>query len=275
MPSTVVHVAFGLLVAAAVLGPYLDRRALLVVAAAVVAVDLDAATSLVLESTHRALFHTALVPLFAAVYLYAETRLSERSLVRERYGDRGVRVAWATIAAVVVSAIGLDMTNPNGVNLLYPLHDQFYAFDGAANVSTRAGPQQSFVEFRTATPEPSGGGGSGSTRVDVGAQGSTDDYRVGSGVNPDEGAESPDTRRVFPVVFRGWQLLLVLGSVVGLAARFRLAPDGPDAPPADGAGADAPRPAVRRVDGSTTDDGGPGTDSDGEPPPDPEDGGDP
>jgi hypothetical protein len=56
VPSTVVHVAFGLLVAAAVLGPYYDRRALLAVAAAVVFIDLDAVTSLLLESTHRALF---------------------------------------------------------------------------------------------------------------------------------------------------------------------------------------------------------------------------
>ena len=274
MPSTVVHVAFGLLVAAAVLGPHLDRRALLVAAAAVIVVDLDAATSLLLESTHRALFHTALIPLFASVYLYAETRLSERSLIRERYGDYGVRVAWATIAAVVVSAIGLDMTNPNGVNLLYPLHDQFYAFDGAANVSTRAGPQQSFVEFETATPEPGGGDGGG-TQVDVGAQGSTDDYRVASGVNPDAGQESPGARRVFPVVFRGWQLLLVLGSVVGLAARFRLAPDGPGTASADEDAEDAPRPAVRRVEGSTADGGGPATDSDEDPPPDPDVGGEP
>ncbi|WP_254832038.1 metal-dependent hydrolase [Haloglomus salinum] len=224
MPSTVVHVAFGLLVAAAVLGPYFDRRALLAVAAAVVFVDLDTVTSLALESTHRALFHTVLIPLFAATYLYAETHLGERSLVRERYGDRGVRVAWAAIAAVVVSAIGLDLTNPAGVNLLYPLHDQFYAFDGAANYSSQAGFQQSFVEIGTATPEPSGGGGGGA-RVDVGGQGSTRDYHVGSGIDPDKGREPKDVRRVFPVVFRGWQLLLVVASVIGLTVRARLSPE--------------------------------------------------
>jgi membrane-bound metal-dependent hydrolase YbcI (DUF457 family) len=259
VPSTVVHVAFGLLVAAAVLGPYFDRRALLAVAGALVLVDLDTVTSLLLESTHRALFHTALIPLFAATYLYAETRLAERSLLRERYGDRGVRVAWAAIAAVVVSGIGLDLTNPAGVNVLFPLHDQFYAFNGAANVSTDAGFRQSFVEIRTATPEPSGGGGGGGgTRVDVGGQGSTGDYHVGSGVNPDKGREPKDVRRVFPVVFRGWQLLLVVASVVGLTVRARLSPGVEVAEtspvPAD-PGSDA-RPAVRRVDGERGDDGG-------------------
>ncbi|WP_254823608.1 metal-dependent hydrolase [Haloglomus halophilum] len=266
MPSTVVHVAFGLLVAAAVLGPYFDRRALLAVAAAVVFVDLDTVTSLVLESTHRALFHTVLLPLFAATYLYAETRLGERSLVRERYGDRGVRVAWAAIAAVVVSGIGLDLTNPAGVNILYPLHDQFYAFDGAANYSTRAGFQQSFVEVGTATPEPSGGGGGGGARVDVGGQGSTRDYHVGSGIDPDKGREPKDVRRVFPVVFRGWQLLLVVASVVGLTIRARLSPEVAMAEttpvPAETDG-DA-EPAVRRVDDASDDTDPDSTDSPGD-----------
>jgi hypothetical protein len=176
-------------------------------------------------------------------------------LLRERYGDRGVRVAWAAIAAVVVSAIGLDLTNPAGVNLLYPLHDQFYAFDGAANVSSRAGAQQSFVEFSTPTAEPDGGS-SGGTRVDVGAQGSTQDYHVGSGVDPDKGPESKDTRRVFPLVFRGWQLLLVVASAVGLTVRSRLgdavvvAETDPVGVTDDG----EPRPAVRRVAATEADD---------------------
>lgn len=222
VPSTVVHVAFGLLVAAAMLGPYFDRRSLAVVAAALVVVDLDTVTSLLLESTHRALFHTLLIPLFAAIYLYAETELSERSLLRERYGDRGIRVAWAAIAAVVISGIGLDLTNPAGVNLLYPLYDQFYTFDGAVNYSARAGVRQSFVDVSTATPEASGSGGG--TRIDPGSKGSTRDYHVGSGVNPDKGPETRETRRIFPLVFRGWQLHLVLASVVGLAVRSRLSP---------------------------------------------------
>jgi inner membrane protein len=265
VPSTVVHVAFGLLVAAAVLGPYYDRRALLAVAAAVVFVDLDTVTSLLLESTHRALLHTGLIPLVAATYLYAETRLSERSLLRERYGDRGVRVAWAAIAAVVVSAIGLDLTNPAGVNLLYPLHDQFYAFDGAANVSSRAGAQQSFVEFSTPTPEP-GGGSSGGTRVDVGAQGSTQDYHVGSGIDPEKGPESKSTRRVFPVVFRGWQLLLVVASVAGLTVRSRLGGEVAVAgtEPVAVGGDDGARPAIRRVE--TADADGDSSTDDGDPP---------
>lgn len=265
VPSTVVHLAFGLLVAAAVLGPYCDRRALLAVAAAVIFVDLDTVTALLLESSHRALFHTALIPLVAATYLYAETRLRDRSLLRERYGDRGVRVAWAAIAAVVVSAIGLDLTNPAGVNLLYPLHDQFYAFDGAANVSSRAGAQQSFVEFSTPTPEP-GGDSSGGTRVDVGAQGSTQDHHVGSGVDPERGPESTDTRRIFPIVFRGWQLLLVVASVVGLTVRSRLGGEVAVAgtEPVTTADGDEPRPAVRRVEAADT--GGDTSTDAGDPP---------
>ncbi|WP_276258351.1 metal-dependent hydrolase [Haloglomus litoreum] len=267
MPSTVVHVAFGLLVAAAVLGPYFDRRALLVVAGAVVFVDLDTVTSLLLESTHRALFHTVLIPLFAATYLYAETRLGERSLLRERYGDRGVRVAWAAIAAVVVSGIGLDLTNPAGVNVLFPLHDQFYAFNGAVNVSTDAGFRQSFVDIQTATPEPNTTTDARpNVQVDVGGQGSTRDYHVGSGVNPDKGREPKDVRRVFPVVFRGWQLLLVVASVVGLTVRARLSPgvDVAETTPVPAEPGSDARPAVRRV----ADDASGGTESDSDEPAD-------
>jgi membrane-bound metal-dependent hydrolase YbcI (DUF457 family) len=269
VPSTVVHVAFGLLVAAAVLGAHYDRRSLLVVVAAVVFVDLDTVTSLVIESSHRALFHTLLLPLFAGWFLYAETRLGDRSVLRERHGDRGVRVAWAAIGAMTVSAIGLDLFTPQGVNLLYPFHDQFYSFVGNVNVSSRSGVGQSFVEFSTPEPTPAQQGGqpSRNVQVDVGAKGSTQEYRVGSGIDPSRGREPKNVERVFPVVQRGWQLWLVLASVIGLVARSRLAPGAgdtgsdprqdPDAIPNTSPAASDLRPAVRKVEA----DGGRGEES--------------
>jgi hypothetical protein len=218
MPSTVVHVAFGLVVAAALLGEHYDRRALAVVAGALVLVDLDVFTSLVLEGTHRAMFHTLLWPLAVGTWLYADTRLRPASLLRARYGARGVRVAWVTLAAVVLAGIGLDLFLAGGVNLLYPLVDQFYAFTGRLAWSPTGGFGQTFVEVggeRTA----------GGVDVDVGQQGSTTEYRVGSGVDPTRGPEPSGVERVFPVVYTGWQTLLVLFGAVVTVVRLRRVSD--------------------------------------------------
>lgn len=222
MPSTVVHVCFALLLAAALLGPAYDRRALVVVAGAVAFLDLDAFVSLVLPNTHRAAFHTLLLPLFAGACLYADTRLAERSAVRGRYGDRGVRVAWTALVSVVVSGIGLDLFTASGVNLLYPLVDQFYAFTGSVEWSSSKGFVQTFVEVRSpdAGSGSAGASGGGGT-VDVGQKGSTEEYRVGSGVDPTEGRDPPEVDRIFPVVYTGWQAALVLTAVVVTALKLR------------------------------------------------------
>jgi hypothetical protein len=214
VPSTVVHVGFALLLAAALLGPAYDRRALLVVAGAVAFLDLDAFVSLVVPNTHRAAFHTLLLPLFLGTYLYADTRLAERSTVREQWGDRGVRVAWTALVAVVVSGLGLDLFTGSGANPFYPLFDQFYAFTGSIEWSSTKGFVQTFVEVRPPESEAAGGGGGGGGTVDVGQKGSTQEYRVGTAVDPTEGPEDPGVERVVPVVYTGWQTTL---TVTGLA----------------------------------------------------------
>ncbi|PSQ13005.1 hypothetical protein BRC93_00460 [Halobacteriales archaeon QS_5_70_15] len=220
MPSTVVHVGFALLLAAALLGPAYDRRALVVVAGAVAFVDLDAFVALVVPNTHRAAFHTLLLPLAVGTYLYADTRLAQRSTVRERWGDRGVRVAWTALVAVLVSGIGLDLFTAGGVNPLYPLFDQFYAFTGSVKWSSAEGFVQTFVEVRP--PDTDGSTGGGGT-VDVGGRGSTREYRVDTAVDPTEGPEDPGVERVVPVAYAGWQTTLVASGAVVTALKLRWA----------------------------------------------------
>lgn len=220
MPSTVVHVGFALLLAAALLGPAYDRRALVVIASAVAFLDLDAFVSLVVANTHRAAFHTLLLPTLVGGLLYADTRLADRSKVRSRCGDHGVRVAWTALVAVVVSGIGLDLFGASGVNLFYPLFDQFYAFTGAVEWSSARGFVQTFVEVR-----PPGGstGGAGGGTVDVGQRGSTREYRVATGIDPTEGREPPGVERVFPVFYAGWQATLALTGVAVTVLKLRWA----------------------------------------------------
>jgi membrane-bound metal-dependent hydrolase YbcI (DUF457 family) len=228
VPSTVVHVALALLVAAGILGSAYDRRALLVVVAVAAFPDLDVFVGLVVESTHRAAFHTLLIPLGATAALYYDTRVRETSWLRERYDGWGVQVAWAAIAGFTFGAVGLDLFTPQGVNVLYPLYDQFVSFDGVAGYSSTRGFFQTFVEL----VDPSSNGGGGAPSVDVGQRGSTQDVHVGSGVDPSKGEEPAGVKRVFPIAYRGWHLTLIVASLLVTAVRLR----GTEAPatPTDG-----------------------------------------
>lgn len=217
MPSTVVHVAFALLVAAGVLGSAYDKRALVVVGTVAVLPDLDVFVSLVAESTHRAAFHTLLIPLVGTAGLYYDTRIRGSSWLRERYGTWGVQVAWASLAGFTFGGIGLDLFTPLGVNVFYPVYDQFVSLDGRAGYSTAQGLFQTFAEFNG---QGSTGGG-GAPTVDVGQRGSTRDVHVGSGVDPSKGKEPAGVKRTFPIAYRGWHLTLLAASLLVTVVRLR------------------------------------------------------
>lgn len=224
MPSTAVHVAFALVVAACVLGDAYDTRAVLAVAGAAVVPDLDVFAPFLLANTHRALLHTFLVPLGLAAAIYYDTRVRDRSWLRERAESWGVQVAWAATAGYAVAGIGLDLfTGYGGVNVLYPLHDQFYSFTGKALYSTDGGFVQTFVEVT--------GDESGTNRnvnVNVGeSKGSTEGHHVASGVDPSAGPEEQGVKRVFPVAYRGWHMVLLLTGLFVTAVRLRFGGFGP------------------------------------------------
>ncbi|WP_435194837.1 metal-dependent hydrolase [Natronomonas sp. EA1] len=223
MPSTVVHVAFAWLLAAGLLRDHFDRRALGLIAAVVVLADLDAFAGLLVESTHRALLHTALLPLAAGALVRWDLRRPD-SRIRERYGDWGAEVFPVTVVCFAVAAIGLDLATAGGVNLFYPVYDQFVSVSGELGYATREGFFQTFVEVTgSQAPASGGGGGAGSTqpRIDVGQQGSTREHHVGSGIDPEKGVETGDVRRTFPVFYRGWHLLLTVASLLAVAVRLR------------------------------------------------------
>jgi inner membrane protein len=204
MPSTVVHCALAGLLAAGLLGEHFDTRAVAVVLLAAVFPDLDAFAGFLVPSGHRSVLHTILLPLGLSVLLYSDTHLRERSFVRHRWQSWGVRVAWVSIATIAFAAIGLDLV-AGGVNLFYPVYNQFYELSGKLLFSNNRGLVQTFVEF-----------GEGSTA----ARGTTEQYRIGSGVNPTRGTEPQNVERIFPVAQSGWQLLLIVTSVFVLAVRL-------------------------------------------------------
>lgn len=207
MPSTVVHLAFGGILAAAVLGDAFSRRSLAVVFAVVIFADLDVFVGLVIPGAHRAAFHTLLLPVVAGGLLYYDLRRNQPWLTG-RFGEQAPRVAWVSLLAFSIAAVGLDLFTSWGANPFYPLVDQFYSVGGTLEYSTQRGLVQTFVEIGGPEPGPQ-------------QLGTTDTYHVNSGVDPTAGSEPENVDRVFPVAQSGWQLLLVLTSPVVLWARAR------------------------------------------------------
>ncbi|MFB6121144.1 MAG: metal-dependent hydrolase [Halobacteriaceae archaeon] len=222
MPSLLVHLAVGGLVAAALLGPQFDGRTLAVVLAAAAFPDVDTILGLWVQGGHRALLHTFLLPLVLGAVLVWDLRLRDESAIRARWGPRGTRTAGAAFAALVFAGIAPDMFT-NGVNVFYPLHDQFYVIDGEALLSTKDGFVQTFVELRPPTTDAaSGGAGGDDTKTVVGeAVGSTNNTHFKTGVDPAAGKESATVERTFTLVQSGRDLFLVVLGTAMTAARLR------------------------------------------------------
>jgi hypothetical protein len=216
MPSTIVHLALAGLVAAALLGTAYDWNALLVVFAVTAVADLDSFLALVWEPAHRAALHTLVIPLGLGVLLWVDLRIRERSFVLDRWGHRGVRIAWVSLLCYGMVAILFDMTS-GSANLLWPLHDQFYALDGKIELSNQRGLVQTFIE--------SGDGGTIPAPEPVG---STDEVVQNTGVNPAPADDGGDPERVFPVIGAGWELLVVVSGTLVTLARFRISQSLPD-----------------------------------------------
>ena len=207
MPSTVVHVAFGALVATGLLRAF-DARSLAAVCAFTAVPDLDTFLGVWIPGGHRALLHTALLPLALGALVAWDAR-RDGGWLRHRFGDTGPHVAGVGVVALALGGIGPDLLT-NGVNLFYPVHDTFYAFDGELQFSSTRGVVQTFVEL--------GGDGSGAADSVVGT---TETVHYETGVDVARGNDPADAERLFPVVRSGMQLVVVVTAVVAVWGRFR------------------------------------------------------
>jgi inner membrane protein len=209
MPSTLVHVALGGLLGCALLGAAFSPRAILVVLAAVAAIDLDVFVGWVVLGAHRAAFHSLLLLLALAAIVAWDVRGREESLLVDRFGASAPRVAGVSIAAVAFAGIGPDLVT-NGANVLWPVHDQFYEVTGKTFLSDQRGFVQTFVDLGNEEPVESANLGSTQERQ----------YTTGADTNPDMDGEPEVEERIFPLADSGTQLLLVVTGAVVVATRL-------------------------------------------------------
>ncbi|WP_290814581.1 metal-dependent hydrolase [Halovivax sp.] len=211
MPSTVVHVGLAGLMGAALLGDEFDTRAILVVMAVTAVIDLDTVIGIYWEGTHRAALHNVFVVIVPAAVLYWDVELREESFVRDRWGEYGYRVAWVSLLTLFVAHILLDAFY-NGVNLFWPLHDQFYDLSGKLYVSDRDGLVQTFVEFSTANDGTR-------TLAESTDRGTTDDTHYSTGFDPGPDADE-ETERIFPIAYSGELFVVALAGYLTVGIRI-------------------------------------------------------
>lgn len=211
MPSTVVHAAVGFTVAVGLLGTYYDRRALLVVLAALLVPELDTFAGWVLDGAHRALLHNFVFTAVAACLLYWDVT-RENSWLRGRFGARGVHLAWVALFVHTFAHMAFDWAHLDGINVLYPLYDRFVQLSGEAYLSNADGFVQTFVEI-------TGDSGTGGPNIDAGQGGTTQDTHVASPAQPSKDPQPGPVDRRFPIAVQGWQLYLVCMGAFTLLAK--------------------------------------------------------
>lgn len=195
MPSTVIHLSLAFIIAC-VLIPN-DRftvRSLLVVSIPVIFLDTDAFFYVVEEGLHRALFHNIIIPTVIVLIFFYDMFIRDESYIGERFNNTTATILIATsYTAVVIAGLSLDFAD-TGINLFWPIHDQFYTLEGKFVLSSEDGIVQTFSEFSS--------GESAST---------TDSVVYNTPINPSSPSESD---RVYPIAYKSWQLVLMIASVV-------------------------------------------------------------
>jgi inner membrane protein len=204
MPSTLVHLSIAALIAAVLLGEAFGRRSLAVVLAVTAIPDLDSFIALYAPFGHRSVLHNFTIPVLFGLAIWIDLRVREDSFLRSRWGVWGVRVAWVSVVCYAFAHVAVDMTD-GIVNLLWPIHDQFYSLRGEIELSSQRGIVQTFTEP-----------GEGVFLLEP--AGNTGERELTTGVDPGDGA----TERIFPVFGSGLELLVTLIGVGVTAARLRL-----------------------------------------------------
>lgn len=203
MAPTLVNIAFGVLIGAALLGAAFDRRSLAIVVGAAALPDLDSVFGLLLEGGANSVLHAIWIPILLGGALYYDTEIRSTSRLRTAYGWWGVRVGWVALTVYVVAGIGADFFGSGGVNLFYPVYDQFMTVEG-----------RFIVRFLHEPGAPYSLTGMSQALPGIETHGSTGEYAVDTWIAP-----TGDERRL-RIVDAGWQVIVIGAAVAVTAFRF-------------------------------------------------------
>lgn len=204
MPSTIVHLGFAFLIAAAILTDHLDRRALLVVSVVIIIPEVDTLLGPFMDGAHRAVGHNLVFPALVTIVLAWDCWWRADSTLRKRCGEWGVQVSLATMVALFFAHLLLDWAHLEGINMFWPLYDSFYRIEGELYV-TASGVTQTYVDL---------------SEGDVGSVGTTADTHISNPVEPTaEPTEDPTVKNTIPFAATGWELYLVVTGLFVLGAR--------------------------------------------------------
>lgn len=138
MPTALFHLAFGLLLGAAVLQEDFDIWAALAIGTFVLLPDVDMSLNLLYSSAHRTFLHNIFVPLGILIVVLWDTRWRAWSFIENHWGKHGEKVLLAGVLVLAVAGIGVDMFG-SGVNLFYPAQDKYYNMNGEVEFSWEEG----------------------------------------------------------------------------------------------------------------------------------------
>lgn len=217
MPSTVVHTGLALLLIVGLLGRFYAPKPVVILLAVLVIPELDTVMGHVIVGAHRTLLHNLILPFVILLLLVWDTRRGP-SWVRARFGSIGVRIVWVGLVVHVVAGLLLDWAHLEGINLLWPIHDQFFRLNGEMYVSTTEGFVQTFIDIGT---DPD----TGERVVDAGGGGTRLETHVANPVQPSPEPQPGPVDRRFPIAVQGWQLFLVVTGLFSIAAKRLQAPD--------------------------------------------------
>lgn len=144
MVSTIFHLSFGLLIGTALIENKFDIWAFLTVAIFSLLPDVDTFFNIWFLGAHRTYLHNLFIPVILSGLLYFDIR-RENSFI-EKHWESGKKVLKVSIIALLVAGIGIDMFG-SGVNLFYPVQDQFYDFSGKIEFGTKSGLVQTIFKL--------------------------------------------------------------------------------------------------------------------------------
>lgn len=203
MVSTVVHVSVAILICCALLpDDVFSLKSLLIAVTPVALLDVDAFFFVVSEGLHRSLFHNILLPTVVIIIILYDSLLREDSYISKFLNPSHVAtVAAVSYISVMFAGIGLDFSD-TGVNIFWPLHDQFYTLEGKLVISSSDGLVQTFVE----EPVKNVFERTNDTRT-------TESFVYRTPANPNPGSPDP-AERIFPIARDGWRIVLIGISIV-------------------------------------------------------------